>query len=207
MLASQNGETLCYTADPAERPGTIPVNSGCRVEHHLRQAAALRGQRRKGRAVQARHRRPGHTVLCRPRHLLRRPRDPLSSCAPFLALPLLLFQLEVHKRISALNACERQGVLIGQAPSRTCKTAETEDRPGVWDVMLGPVLRRAGQSFVYSCISQDVLWADIQGGPEEGGRSKRLRSEERHEEAGATQNSVSFLLRQECSVSRWRRRT
>lgn len=90
-----------------------------------------------------------------------------------------------------------------QAPSPTCKTAKIEDCPGVWDVTLGPVLRRAGQSLVYSWFSQ------MFGGQtaEEGGRSKRLSGAEHHEEVGAKQNSVSFLLRQACSVSRWRRRT
>lgn len=42
-----------------------------RVEHHLRQAGQVRRQRRQDCAVALRHRRPGHPVLCRPRHLLR----------------------------------------------------------------------------------------------------------------------------------------
>ena len=59
--------------------------------------------------------------------------------------------------------------------------------------MLGPVLHRAGQSPVYSYISQDVLWADDGGGPEEGGRSKRLSSAEHRDEAGAKQKVRELL--------------
>ena len=61
------------SADPVERPRAVPGDSGRRVGHHLRQAGQVRGQRGAHCALPPRHRRPGHPVLCRPRHLLRRP--------------------------------------------------------------------------------------------------------------------------------------
>lgn len=59
-------------AGQADRPSAVPVDCGCRVEHHLRQACKVRRIRGPDRAVQASHRGPGHPVLCRPRYLLRR---------------------------------------------------------------------------------------------------------------------------------------
>ena len=55
-------------------PRRLPVHRRRRVEHHLREARAVRRVRRQRRAVQAAHRRPGHPVLRGPRPVLRGPR-------------------------------------------------------------------------------------------------------------------------------------